>query len=247
MIKLNGKNIVIGTHNSMTYLKPKKWYHWLFKPVYKCQSKTIEEQLSSIIIINGIDYNIDCFDFRIRFDENKDPYFAHGIVGFKGKNFFETLETIGKYAQEHNKNYIIRLILEDITYLTGMMSFLVFGFKCKDKEYLDKERDFQTNCFFQLCKALDEQNLKYLHFFQGNRKGDWAQIYNFPVVEQGDLLYINPFDLNLHQFINSCPDETAKQPKRLEKIIPKLYTKRHNPTESNSNQPLEDVSIYDFL
>lgn len=36
MIKLNGNTLVIGTHNSMTYLKPKKWYHWFFKPIYKC-------------------------------------------------------------------------------------------------------------------------------------------------------------------------------------------------------------------
>lgn len=127
------------------------------------------------------------------------------------------------------------------------MSFLAFGFKCRDKEYLNEEQNFQTDCFLQLCKALEEQNLKYLHFFQGNRKGDWAQIYNFPLVGQGDSLYVNPFDLKLHQFINSCPDETAKQPKCLEKIIPKLYAKRYNPIKSNYNQPLVDVSLYDFL
>lgn len=247
MIKLNGNSLVIGTHNSMTYLKPKKWYHWFFNPIYKCQNRTIEEQLSSVIAINGIEYNIDCFDFRIRFDKDKEPYFAHGIVGFKNKDFFETLETIDKYAQEYDKHYIIRLILEDITYLSGVMSFLAFGFKCRDKEYLNEEHNFQTDCFLQLCKALEEQNLKYLHFFQGNRKGDWAQIYNFPLVGQGDSLYVNPFDLKLHQFINSCPDETAKQPKCLEKIIPKLYAKRYNPIKSNYNQPLVDVSLYDFL
>ena len=34
----------IGSHNSMTYLPPKKWYMYPFKFVAKCQSSTIEEQ-----------------------------------------------------------------------------------------------------------------------------------------------------------------------------------------------------------
>lgn len=54
-------------------------------------------------------------------------------------------------------------------------------------------------------------------------------------------------DIELHQFINSWPDETAEQPKRLEKIIPKLYAKCYNPDKHNCNKPLPEVSIYDFL
>lgn len=241
--------ITIGTHNSMSYLKPKKWYHWFFKPIYACQNKNIGEQLGTKITVDGVTYNIECFDFRIRFDEEAVPYFAHGIVGFKGADFDNIIKKINDYGKENGRIYFIRFILEDITYFTGIMSFLGFGLKCKNKEYLENEKERQTNLFYDLCNNIADKFSNIL-FFGGNRKGDWAQIYDFTMIEYGENNEYSEKvmnDIELHQFINSWPDETAEQPKRLEKIIPKLYAKRHNPDKHNCNKPLPEVSIYDFL
>lgn len=64
----------LASHNSMTYLKPKKWYMYPFRFIAKCQSKTIEEQYG---------YGVRFFDIRIAFDENDEPEFRHGLVSFK--------------------------------------------------------------------------------------------------------------------------------------------------------------------
>ena len=66
----------LGTHNSMTYLKPKKWYLYPFKFIAQCQSKTIQEQYE--------DYNVRLFDIRIRYNRDGDPEFRHGAIAYKG-------------------------------------------------------------------------------------------------------------------------------------------------------------------
>ena len=231
------ENIVIGTHNTMSYLKPKIWYYWFFKPIYACQNNKIEEQLSSKVVINNTEYNIEAFDIRVRFNEYGNAYFAHGIVEFKGETFYTVLDKINNKAKSSNKNYYVRMFLEDITYLNGIMAWLVFGKKRKDKEYLNQEKEFQTDCFIRLCEDIVSKNYSNIVFFGGIRKGDGIKVYNF-----------NNNEPILHQLINSYPDETAVKPKRLEKIIPKLYAKRHNPMNGrNTNLPLSDISIYDFI
>lgn len=89
----------IGTHNSMTYLKPKKWYMYPFQFIARCQSKTIQEQYE--------DYNIRLFDIRIKYDYNGDPEFRHGSMAYKG-NVYEILSYLNS-RKEHVK---VRIILE---------------------------------------------------------------------------------------------------------------------------------------
>lgn len=71
--------MVLGSHNTMTYLKPRKWWMWLGRFMAKCQSKTIQEQY---------DAGARWFDLRIVMKPKKshcfDIYFAHGITEFKG-------------------------------------------------------------------------------------------------------------------------------------------------------------------
>lgn len=93
----------IGTHNSMTYLKPSKWWLWLFRFAYKCQSLTIEEQLA-----NGI----RIFDLRIRLNKKGEWIFAHGLAEFKGISPIDTLNLINNFAKEKNEKYKVRLMWE---------------------------------------------------------------------------------------------------------------------------------------
>ena len=54
--------MVIGSHNSWSFLKPRKWWMRLLGFTAKCQRKNIMEQYE--------DYNVRMFDLRVRFYEH---------------------------------------------------------------------------------------------------------------------------------------------------------------------------------
>lgn len=147
--------LIFGTHNSMTYLPPEHWYGWFMIPFARCQRKTIEEQW---------DNGARCFDLRIRFTKQGEPYFAHGLYECTHKaNPAHVLEDLYKLMIRDNEQAFVRLILED-----------------PDKH------NYNVYYFEQLCRAWethqDFQSVttnKVLRFFGGNRKGDWAQIVDF--------------------------------------------------------------------
>lgn len=87
----------LGSHNTMTYLKPKKWYMYPFQFLARCQSKNIEEQ-----------YNLGArwFDLRIAFDKHCNPYFKHGLMDYKG-NVFDVLDFLAT-----KDDVIVRILLE---------------------------------------------------------------------------------------------------------------------------------------
>lgn len=95
--------MILGSHNSMTYLKPKHWWLWPFRFMAKCQDKTIQEQYLC---------GARLFDIRIKFNKNNTPEFAHGIMTFKG-DLFETLNYLNSLSDkiyvriinERDKNY----------------------------------------------------------------------------------------------------------------------------------------------
>lgn len=110
----------LGTHNSMSYLPPKKWYLKPFKFMAKCQNLSILEQ-----------YNLGArmFDIRIAF-KNFIPEFRHGSMAFEGKveTILEALNSLG--------DVYVRLILEINKNTKGIQEEL-FIMKCKEweKEY----------------------------------------------------------------------------------------------------------------
>ena len=91
---------VIYSHNSMTYLKPRKFLHRLLKIFAMCQTKTIDEQYHQ---------GIRMFDIRIRFNDNLSPIFAHGFIEFdRGETLYRILNTLASYG-----DCDCRIILED--------------------------------------------------------------------------------------------------------------------------------------
>lgn len=96
---------IIGTHNSMTYLRPQKWYGWFMIPFARCQRKTIEQQWN-----DGARW----FDLRIRFTKQGEPYFAHGLYECTHEvNPAHVLEELYKLMFRDNEQAVVRLILED--------------------------------------------------------------------------------------------------------------------------------------
>ena len=67
--------MVIGSHNSWSFLKYKKWWMRLFKFMAKCQDANIYDQYEK--------YGVRCFDLRVKFDKNGKPIFSHGAFIYK--------------------------------------------------------------------------------------------------------------------------------------------------------------------
>lgn len=88
----------LASHNSMTYLPPKKWYLYPFRFIARCQSKSIVEQYEH--------YNIRMFDLRIAFDKDGDPEFRHGLIAYKG-DVYKTLQYLNS-----KKDVSVRILLE---------------------------------------------------------------------------------------------------------------------------------------
>lgn len=65
--------MIIGSHNSWSYLKPLHWWMYPFRFMAKCQSKSIKEQY---------ELGVRCFDLRLKFKKDA-MYIAHGCMLYK--------------------------------------------------------------------------------------------------------------------------------------------------------------------
>lgn len=66
---------ILGSHNSWSYLKPRKWWMRLIAFAARCQSSTIKEQYRL--------HGVRCFDLRLRWDKKGNMIVAHGIVEYE--------------------------------------------------------------------------------------------------------------------------------------------------------------------
>lgn len=93
--------MILGSHNTMTYLKPRKWWMWFGKFIAKCQKRTIQEQYE-----RGARW----FDIRIAFVLNENdihiPVFAHGVIEYKNCEIEKVLSFLNE------KEAYCRIILE---------------------------------------------------------------------------------------------------------------------------------------
>lgn len=64
--------MVIGSHNSWSYLRPRKWWMRLIAFAARCQRVDIREQY--------LKYGVRCFDLRVRLDEFGRLVVAHGPI-----------------------------------------------------------------------------------------------------------------------------------------------------------------------
>ena len=96
---------IIGTHNSMTYLRPQKWYGWFMIPFARCQRKTIVQQWAARARV---------FDLRVKFDRYGHSYFAHGLYDCSAHfSLADAVILIGQLHLYSKEEVYVRLILED--------------------------------------------------------------------------------------------------------------------------------------
>lgn len=67
--------MILGSHNSWTYLPIKQWWLYPFNFIAKCQEVDIRAQYE--------EYGVRCFDLRIRFNKKNEMEIAHGLVSYK--------------------------------------------------------------------------------------------------------------------------------------------------------------------
>lgn len=115
--------MIYGTHNSLSYLKPRQWWLRPVAWIARCQDMTIEEQLM---------YGVRYFDIRVKF-RNNIAISGHGLMDYDIP-VYAVLREIQKHAEnEASKNpylekVVVRILLED------------------RKGHRDRFREFVQNC-----------------------------------------------------------------------------------------------------
>lgn len=90
--------MILGSHNSWSYIRPKKWWMKLLALTAKCQSKTIIEQYE--------DYGVRCFDLRLRYF-NGAAHVVHNVFDY---GFFWGDRNEVLYWLNSKKDVVIRVI-----------------------------------------------------------------------------------------------------------------------------------------
>lgn len=93
--------MILGSHNSWSYLTPRKWWMKLIRFTARCQSKELGEQYAV--------YGVRCFDLRVRFDDDDQPMLVHGPVEYE-----YTREKLEQDLKTFNslKSVCIRVLLD---------------------------------------------------------------------------------------------------------------------------------------
>ena len=89
--------MILGSHNSWSFRKPKKWWQRPFAFIGRCQRKNIRQQYEA---------GVRCFDLRIR-PEYDAHAVAHGIF-----EYCELFDVLGDLAFLNEKQAYVRVIHE---------------------------------------------------------------------------------------------------------------------------------------
>lgn len=141
---------VIGTHNSMSYLAPAKWWMKPLRIFAQCQNKTLEEQIQA---------GAECVDLRVYKSKHDGWCFAHGLVKYKGAKLIPILN---KLAQQH-PGIIIRLILERARNSEDKQDFSIL---CRYVNYVYPEINFIGGFHKRTWESLYEFELNDIEIHQ---------------------------------------------------------------------------------
>lgn len=139
--------MVIGSHNAWSYLKPRKWWMKPFVFMSKCQSYDIRTQYEQ--------YDVRCFDLRLRFDKNGNPTIVHGAMAYNITP--EEIEYDLRWLDD-KKDCIVRVLLDTRT----------------KKQY----SEHQKQCYINYCSKI-EQLYPNIQFTCGRNLYNWNVDYNF--------------------------------------------------------------------
>ena len=149
---------ILGSHDTMSYLRPRAWWGRLFGFVARCQSKTLEEQWQA-----GVRY----FDLRIGYDSDWNAEFRHGAVAYGGDCPDRVMAWLAERARTGGERVWVRVILEKEREPSGRYDCAwMFRADCERWQWMYPE--LLLHC--------------------GRRKSDWRVLYDFgraePSMEQ---------------------------------------------------------------
>lgn len=159
-----------GTHNSMSYLKP-QWYLRPFAWIARCQSKTIEQQIKD---------GVRLFDMRIRFDDNHEPYFAHGLMAYKNIDVIDVLHKIpsNSYVRiiletnkyDYTQELLFKLLCQKIYYNSISIVFFEGRSKYNWEQLYDFKHNFSLTQYVGSMQSWYGKVCPYLYAKRNNKK-----------------------------------------------------------------------------
>ena len=204
----------LGSHNSMTYLKP-QWYLLPFAWFGRCQSLDIKQQFNA---------GARWFDLRIAFDNKGFPFFAHGLMSYKGSKVNDILNILDNLANETKEKIYIRLLNE-------------------------RNSDYSKILFRTFCANVVEE-YSNLIFTGGQNKKDWKLIYDFG--NYPDMPLVDKYSSCNHDKCEY--DESGKEINHvnntgvvIDDICPEWYAKRNNLKNRNKYIDQDVYLLLDFI
>ena len=147
--------MVIGSHNSWSYLRPRRWWMILISFAARCQRVDIREQY--------LKYGVRCFDLRIRYDgiciisdvKHINTRVSHGIIEYDidVKSLCNDLEWLDKKSDCY-----VRVIHE-----------------VRNKKQMEQSDllTFQRDCYYM------QDKYPHIKFWCGRNLYDWKVDYQF--------------------------------------------------------------------
>ena len=94
--------MIIGSHNSWSYLRPRRWWMRLIGFTARCQRVDVYDQFDK--------YDVRCFDLRIRFDGLGNVLLCHGIVEYEC-TYYDLVGML-EWLNDRRSGVVIRLLLD---------------------------------------------------------------------------------------------------------------------------------------
>lgn len=91
-------SILLASHNSFSYLRPRHWWMRLFFWMARCQKVDIAQQEL---------LGVRMYDLRVRFDHNKKPVICHGLMQYEAIDLDSWLGLMNR-----TKDHYMRVVLE---------------------------------------------------------------------------------------------------------------------------------------
>lgn len=151
--------MILGTHNTMTYRSPKKWWLYPFKFISQCQSVNYKKQHEK--------YGVGAFDLRIFWDKKGNIEFRHGAISYNAKDFWDIVDYIVK------NNITARILFEE-------RNFKALISRSKKMNLQEK--------FIELCKEIDAK-YPGNRFYGGRNTRTWEVLYQFKTKDPVELGY----------------------------------------------------------
>lgn len=222
--------MILGSHNSMSYLSIKNKWFLPFRWISRCQNKTIFEQ---------IDMGVELVDLRVALNKNFHWAFRHGMIEYdmsKEHQKYNGIINYASYTKEMDNYEIYNKYEDDLLYCLDLLQKkypnkklfirLILERSRKGKEYFDKIE------FELLCRQLEERYPGFT-FLGGNYKPTWEKIYNF----KNGIDY----EKDLTQWVSSMQPNAIG----IFRIWPWLYAKLFN--KKNRRKLQSKYNMYDFI